>query len=139
MALSQLIYISRPFGFDEATLNAILFSARHHNKINEITGALICREDIFLQMLEGPDEALTATYSRIKRDERHINVELLWTDRSDARQFPEWGMRHDPAQSWLWTPDEVWAGAAQKAPAAEIRTIFARIAGEPYDQSLAVL
>ena len=139
MALLQLIYTSRPFGFDTPTLNAILLSARHHNKLNGLTGALICREDIFLQLLEGPAAAIEATYARIVRDGRHVDVHLLWSGACEARLFPRWDMQHDPARSWLWTPEEVWAGAAQKAPLRDIRAIFARIAAEPYDEAGPVL
>lgn len=138
MALAQLIYTSRPFGYDEATLNSILFSARHHNDRNQVTGALICRDDIFLQLLEGPQVAVTETYNRILRDGRHIDVHLLWSGEAVARSFPNWGMRHDPARSWLWTPAEVWAGAPQKAAAADIRGIFDRLAIEPHSDDAAM-
>jgi hypothetical protein len=45
MPTTQLIYTSRPFGFDAGTLDDILISARRHNRANGITGALICRAD----------------------------------------------------------------------------------------------
>ena len=51
---TQLIYASRPFGYDDLTLTSILMQARENNARNGITGALICREDVFLQILEGP-------------------------------------------------------------------------------------
>ncbi len=130
MPLHQLIYSSRPFGYDDSTLDAILFSARHHNKLNDVTGALICREDIFLQLLEGPKPAVEATFARIAKDVRHISPVVLVSGEVSARQFPNWDMRHDPAHSWLWTPDDVWAGAPQKASPAVILGIFARVAAE---------
>jgi Sensors of blue-light using FAD len=139
MSLKQLIYVSRPFGFDDATLNSILFSARHLNRQSGLTGALVCRDDIFLQLLEGPDDALTGTYARILRDPRHIDVKLLWSGTVAERLFPRWEMRHDPVQSWLWSRDEIWADAPSKTPEAEIRTIFSRIATEPYDEAAAVV
>jgi Sensors of blue-light using FAD len=138
MVLTQLIYVSRPFGFDAVTLNAILFSARHHNRLSGTTGALICREDIFLQFLEGSQTAINDTYGRIQRDGRHIDIKLLWSGESENRQFPEWDMRHDPAQSWLWTPEEVWAGAVLATPASDIRAIFTRLAVEPHDADIAL-
>lgn len=139
MAQLQLIYISRPFGYDAATLNGILFSARHHNRRNDMTGALVCRDDIFLQLLEGPGDAVTETYSRIRRDKRHIDVSLLWSGDCETRMFPNWDMRHDPVRSWLWTPEEVWAGAPLKCPADDIRAIFARIAAQPHNGETPVL
>jgi Sensors of blue-light using FAD len=44
----QLVYASRPFGYDDLTLTGILGQARQNNARNGITGALICREDIFM-------------------------------------------------------------------------------------------
>lgn len=136
MRQMQLIYVSRPFGFDIATLNTILFSARHHNKRDGITGSLICRDDIFLQMLEGPRDLVTATYGRIMRDDRHIEIVGLYQGDLETRLFPQWEMRHDPVRSWMWTPEQVRAGAPQNASAEELRAIFARIAAEPYQETV---
>ena len=51
--LIQIIYMSQPFGYDEAMLAGILLDARRCNKRDGITGALVCRHDIYLQLLEG--------------------------------------------------------------------------------------
>ena len=44
----QLIYASRPFGYEDLTLTSNLMQARENNARNGITGALICRDDVFL-------------------------------------------------------------------------------------------
>ena len=124
----QLIYASRPFGYDDLTLTSILFQARENNARAGITGALICREDLFLQILEGPRDLVTSTFSRILRDERHVDVVSLLTSDIDRRLFPKWSMRHDPARSWMWTPEEVAMGAIGRASDQEIRGIFERLA-----------
>jgi hypothetical protein len=124
----QLIYASRPFGYDDLTLISILMQARENNARNGITGALICREDVFLQILEGPRDLVTSTFSRILRDERHVDVVNLLSSEIHGRLFPEWSMRHDPAQSWMWTPEEVARGAIGRASDREIRGIFERLA-----------
>jgi hypothetical protein len=126
----QLIYVSRPFGFDDTTLKAVLYQARERNKRDGITGALICRADIYLQMLEGPRDRVTNTYARILRDGRHTDVVTLCAGDLEARMFPNWDMRHDPAQTWLWTRDEIWDGAVHAASAEKVRGIFARVATE---------
>lgn len=131
MPLMQLIYVSRPFGFDEATLDDILLVARSRNPAAGLTGALICRRDLFMQMLEGPREAVTATFRRILNDDRHIEVTLVHAGATEARLFPNWAMRDDPAKSWMWSPEEVGAGAARGASAGEVLGIFARLAAEP--------
>ena len=45
MSLTQLVYASHPFGFDEAMLNGIILDARRCNERDGITGALIARGD----------------------------------------------------------------------------------------------
>ncbi len=133
MALIQLTYASRPFGFDGPSLAGILIDARRCNVRDGITGALICRDDLFLQMLEGPKAAVEATYKRIARDDRHIDVRPL-TRRSindDARLFPGWSMRDDPAQSWVWTRAEVEDGVPERASEAQVMAMFERLAGMP--------
>jgi Sensors of blue-light using FAD len=135
----QLVYTSTPFGFDSATLNAILFAARHYNKRDGITGTLICRDDIFLQLLEGPKDAVEATYKRIKRDGRHIDLVELHRGETEHRLFPDWDMRHDPVRSWMWTHAEVEAGAARSMSASELIALFTRIAHEPVEADEVVL
>jgi hypothetical protein len=127
----QLIYASRPFGYDELVLAGILSTARRNNARDGITGALICREDLFVQLLEGPSDAVTSAFSRILNDDRHVDVTTLLTGDIEDRLFPQWYMRHDPARSWMWTMNDVAKGAVGKASMAEIRGIFERLAAEP--------
>ncbi len=131
MSLIQLVYASRPFGFDQATLNSILIEARRLNPENDVTGALICRADLYLQLLEGPSEAVEATFARITKDDRHVEVQHLVSRPIETRLFPDWAMRDDPARSWMWTQAEVDNGALGRATEAEIVAVFERLAGEP--------
>jgi hypothetical protein len=128
MRLTQLIYMSRPFGFDDLDLRNILLVSRENNERDGITGSLICREDIYLQLLEGPRNAVSTAYTRIARDNRHGEVMLLWMGDVEERLFPQWFMKHDPIQSWMWTPEQVRAGAVTEASMEEIRGIFVRLA-----------
>jgi Sensors of blue-light using FAD len=64
MSLLQLIYASTPFGFDNPTLNQILSVARRNNARDDVTGALICRADIYMQLLEGPCAAVTKSIQK---------------------------------------------------------------------------
>ncbi len=130
MPMIQLIYASRPFDFDEGTLAAILTVSRLFNERDGVTGALICRGDLYLQLLEGPQEVVDAAYRRIERDRRHLELKLLSHRNVTERLFPGWAMRNDPAQSWMWTQDEVNAGALDRATEAEAVAIFERLARE---------
>lgn len=131
MKLLQMIYASRPFGYDDLALNGILTSARRNNIRDNITGALICREDLFVQLLEGPSAKVEDTFARIARDDRHTEVVTLVSSETEARLFPEWAMRHDPPRSWMWTPEDVAAGLVGAASLGDVRGVFERLAKEP--------
>lgn len=133
MALLQLIYASRPFGFDGPTLSGILLDARRCNDRDGISGALICRDDLYLQLLEGPHAAVEAAYLRITRDDRHVEVRQM-SRRAIAetdRLFARWAMRDDPAQSWVWSRDDLDNGALETATEQEVIAIFERLAVIP--------
>lgn len=130
MELVQLVYASKPFGYDEMTLAGILASAREHNERQNITGSLICREDLYLQLLEGPDDEVKATYERIARDHRHVEVMKLLHQPARDRLFSKWAMRHDPAKSWMWSQAEVARGAPENAQPDEVLAIFIRLSSE---------
>ena len=128
MVLSRLIYCSQPFGYDQPMLNGILADARTYNPKNNITGALICREDIFLQLLEGPEDKILLTYDRILNDDRHLNIELLVQEPCDDRLFPTWSMKDDPAKTWFWTKDEIDSGILTSVSKNDLLGVFDRIA-----------
>jgi len=131
MPLKQIVYASRPFGYDDAVLRQILGTARTINAETGITGSLICREDMYLQLLEGPEQEVEATYERIANDDRHIDVTRLVTLPIQMRMFTSWAMRHDPAQSWMWSREEVADGAIMRASAEDILSVFVRLANQP--------
>ena len=131
MSLTQIIYSSKPFGFDASVLDDILTVSRVLNSRDDITGTLICRADMYLQLIEGPDAAIQATYNRIRGDDRHMEVKLLVSHDVTDRLFPKWAMRDDPARSWMWTQAEVAAGAIEAATPPQILAMFERLAAEP--------
>jgi len=130
MSLFRAIYTSRPFGFDAGILNGILMDARRANLRDGITGALLCRGDIYLQWLEGPEERVRDALARIERDDRHLDVTLHVAESVLERMFGEWAMLHDPAASWIWSQDEVADGAVERATPEEITAVFLRLRDE---------
>lgn len=130
MPLIQLVYASRPFGFDQAVLSAILLDARRANARDDITGALIARHDLYLQLLEGPRDKVEAAYQRIRRDDRHVEVTRLVERPIETRLFPGWAMRDDPAQSWVWSIEDVRGGAIERTDEAEVLGFFQRLADQ---------
>ncbi|MGU3362899.1 BLUF domain-containing protein [Methylobacterium sp. M6A4_1b] len=133
MNLVQLVYASRPFGFDQSTLDSILTQSRRCNMRDGLTGALICRGDIYLQLLEGEADAIDNTYARIVRDDRHLEIHRLSHAPASERLFPAWAMRSDPARTWMWSQEEVANGAATQASPEQVLGIFRRLAAEPAD------
>jgi Sensors of blue-light using FAD len=130
MSLVQLVYASQPFGFDEVRLYDLLVISRANNTRDDITGALICRADLYLQLLEGPEDRIAATFARIGEDDRHLGIRLLLSSPVSERLFPAWAMKDDPARSWMWTQQDVDNGALEAATPAEIRAVFERVANE---------
>ncbi|QZH74040.1 MAG: BLUF domain-containing protein [Erythrobacter sp.] len=125
--MKQLIYYSRPFGFDEAMLTGILMQARRNNKRDGITGALICRHDMYLQLIEGPDAAIDALYAKITEDDRHGEVRLALSSEVDQRMFPDWEMLDDTAPTMAFSEEGVENGAIEQATTDALRAVFERI------------
>jgi len=127
MTLFRAVYSSRPFGFDSAILSGILVDARRANERDGITGALICRGDIYLQWLEGPEDMVRGALARIRRDDRHVEVTLHVAEPVAERAFGEWAMLHDPAATWIWSQEEVAGGAAERSTPEEVTGFFMRL------------
>jgi len=88
-----LIYSSK--ASDEASelvLRGILAKAEEKNKQYGITGLLIHFNGSFIQMLEGKEEDVLATFERIKNDSRHDQIIKLFNGETDKRHFPNWKM-----------------------------------------------
>ena len=125
---TQIVYASQPFGFDQTILSGILLDARRCNNRDGVTGALVCRQDIYLQLLEGPDEHVNATYKRILRDDRHAGIKVLINEPVSERLFARWDMLHDPAQTWHWSAEQIAEGALDRASKDDIRDVFRDLA-----------
>ncbi len=108
-------------------LAGILSAARRNNPRDGITGALVCRQDLYLQLIEGPAEAIDALYARICEDDRHANVELLLSEDMGERLFPNWAMLDDTAPSLTWSAQDVAAGVLEAASLDELRAPFVRL------------
>ena len=110
------------------SLSSILNVARVRNEQDGVTGALVCRHDIYLQLLEGPADKVQATFARIDRDDRHANIEQLVSRQVTNRMFGDWAMLHDPAQSWVWSREEIADGVLERSSQTEILDMFESLA-----------
>lgn len=89
----QLIYMSAAtVSFTEQDLAELLSIAKKNNEEIGVSGLLIFHEGSFLQVLEGPEEAVIETYDRIAEDPRHSEVGLLLKQEVLARSFGNWEM-----------------------------------------------
>jgi hypothetical protein len=105
--IRHVIYVSRPTHFDHIVLEDILKSSRLNNPRNEITGNLIYHSDLFLQILEGPPEAIHNLYSKILSDSRHAEIVKLRDAEFYTRLFASWAMKNDGYQSWMLSRNEI--------------------------------
>ena len=136
--LKHLIYYSVPTTFDEETIEEILFKSRQNNTQSNVTGALICRSDLYFQYLEGPIDEVNKTFKKIELDNRHKNIQKIKEDETTRRLFASWAMREDPVKSWMWTRKEVKTGILTRIKPKEAFEAFERLSREvdQFDQEL---
>lgn len=89
----SLIYVSTSIELlnDEELLD-ILKVSRVNNTSGEITGMLLYKGGNFMQVLEGPDDAVNGIFEKIKNDPRHKGVSVISREQIQSRQFPAWEM-----------------------------------------------
>ena len=91
--MKRIIYCSQAtIDFSPEELVALLERSRSNNEACGLSGMLLYCSQSFLQMLEGDEAALQATYARINADDRHQNLRLLMNTEITTRLFPDWTM-----------------------------------------------
>lgn len=95
--LHTIVYFSRSrIDYDRSScvraIDAILHKARTNNTRRGITGALLFDEVYFAQFLEGPEDAIAATFDKIRRDPRHTEVTVVSKQTAPSRRFAGWAM-----------------------------------------------
>ena len=90
----RLIYFSTArLGLNREDLEIILSQSIASNIAHEITGILMFNGRNFMQILEGPRQAVQDLFARIMNDSRHTGVVLIKTDELAAFSYPVWGMK----------------------------------------------
>ena len=94
MSIEQLVYISRSSQPLTSPLDVadILEQASRNNPFLDLTGVLTWRGDTFVQLLEGPPEALDVMMARLLFDPRHSDIDILSRETVSERTFPEWAL-----------------------------------------------
>lgn len=89
----RLLYCSQAKAdIQKSTLEDILRSARKHNAVNEVTGVLTHGGGVFMQVIEGPEQAVLRTYVRILDDKRHTDCRIIHISPIKERLFSSWYM-----------------------------------------------
>jgi len=78
--------------FSEGDLLELLTRSRESNTAEGITGLLLFKAGKFLQVLEGDERPVRDLLSRIEKDRRHCQVDVLRWEAIKERQFPDWSM-----------------------------------------------
>lgn len=96
--MEQIIYISTsraPVRPSDQEVQHILSVSRRNNARDGLSGLLVVGGRRFLQVLEGPKEALDRTFNRIRADDRHFAVVEITRRTVEQRGFPEWDMGYE--------------------------------------------
>lgn len=91
----ELVYVSIPFpSIDDTSIENILKESRKFNSENGITGCLVHHPKHFVQILEGDRDIVMGLFSKIQKDHRHHDVELLSEGTMLNRYFEDWSMAY---------------------------------------------
>ncbi len=89
----QLVYVSSAtWPMNNEDLNMILDISRANNQRLGVTGLLLHIDQGFLQVLEGPKDAVLELLAKIQKDIRHIGLRVLIQQEIAERLFADWFM-----------------------------------------------
>jgi Sensors of blue-light using FAD len=89
----RLVYISQAVvGITEEQVQNILKTSQKNNSANGITGVLSFGGGLFMQILEGSEQAVLRLYVKILDDPRHTDCRLIHISPADEQVFQKWSM-----------------------------------------------
>ena len=96
-----LVYVSKAtIRWSDTDLDQLLEQSRRDNFNADITGLLLFKDGNFMQILEGPKDAVLALLAKIKSDTRHERLMIIFEEERQHREFKDWSMgfrRPEPA------------------------------------------
>jgi hypothetical protein len=94
--IDQILYCSlmgEPM--DEAAIQALTQNAANLNRMDHITGMLMHADGVFVQLIEGPRQAVNHLWARLLNDKRHRGIVQLYHRREvESRVCDGWDMRY---------------------------------------------
>ncbi len=89
----SLVYVSSAVHLmSNEELLEVLHISQTNNEKYFVTGMLLYMGGNFMQVLEGPEEGVTAIFEKIKNDKRHFNITVISMEPIVERQFEKWTM-----------------------------------------------
>ena len=125
--LRRVIYVSEKVGSSEQDVADIVNTSTQNNPSKGITGCLLEGSNSFLQILEGPSNAIKSLYKAISEDNRHTNVKRLCDEPLNTRLFSDWSMKSDKYNQMEWGDSALNAGNFVNLSADAAKNIFTRI------------
>lgn len=94
LELQRLVYESTATGTTSSLTNlaVILAESQRNNSRDGLTGALAAHRERYIQVVEGPSQALDSLLRRLEDDPRHRDVTLIDREPIDERLFSDWTM-----------------------------------------------
>jgi hypothetical protein len=91
--LHTILYLSTAVvKFTPGMLEELLQLSRARNAAHGVTGLLLYRDGCFMQLIQGPAEAVRSLYASIQRDPRHGEITTLQDEPCSQTDFPDWSM-----------------------------------------------
>ena len=119
----------------KSDLDEILAKSISNNTENGLSGVLIQSGQRFIQALEGDEGALEKTLQRIASDPRHHDVNVLFNEEVNSRDFCRSSMMligNDPEtqriQSWFWPKGDIDTTKVSGADALEFLKLSSVVA-----------
>lgn len=80
--------------FKPEDMEQILKACSTNNPGLNVTGMLLYKDGIFLQMIEGRESDVRFLYEKIAKDERHEGLTVFHEGETELRSFPNWSMAY---------------------------------------------
>jgi hypothetical protein len=94
--IDQILYCSlMDEHMTESEIEPLAYTAANLNRMDHITGMLMYADGVFVQLIEGPRQAVNELWARLLRDKRHRGIVQLYYRREvEHRACEGWGMRY---------------------------------------------
>ncbi len=130
--IHRLLYVSTADPAMKAdTLQRLVETAARRNAALDITGLLVFTGTHFMQLLEGPKDAVEAVFDMICQDRRHSAIARLIAEPVPQRSCPDWSMAlrvidaaNDGPNHVFIVDDETLEDFLPKAMAPDLRVLF---------------